>query len=319
MLLFPRTIILNIIILKTAYLRSQVTRIYQDSQRYLWLGTSGGVSRFNGADFINYTKIDGLNDDLVTSICQNKDEILLRTGEGITSIDDGKIKNIFKSHDENWARTKDITKDGEGNIWFINGDRLNSLAAEKAQPVSITASKSEFVLTLALNNQGKLFTVIYGKGIYSRVGNKWVNVLPFTGIYKKDVFTKILFDNANAGRMYLLTEKKLYVAENKNISTYKNKMLDTLKDILFSVAQDKQGILWLGTEKGACYLRDKGPVRFTGSNGFTDTNVLDIYIDHQDNVWLATNGDGFYKFQGFDLLSINKTKQPFSVGHGGWP
>jgi len=296
--------------------QSQVTRIYQDSQRYLWLGTSGGVSRFNGADFVNYTKIDGLNDDLVTSICQDKDEILLRTGEGISSIKDGKIKNIFKSHDENWARTKDLTKDSEGNIWFINGERLNSLSAEKVRPVSVTASKNEFVLTLALNNQGKLFTVIYGKGIYSRVGNNWVNVLPFTGIYKKEVFTKILFDNAQAGRMYLLTSKKLYVADNENISAYKNKMLDTLKDILFVVAQDKQGILWLGTEKGACYLRDKDPVRFTGSNGFSSANVFDIYIDHQDNVWLATNGDGFYKFQGFDLLSINKTNNPFPLVMG---
>lgn len=48
--------------------QSQVISIYQVSQRYLWLGTFGGVSRFSAIDFKNYTKMDGLNDEIVYSI-----------------------------------------------------------------------------------------------------------------------------------------------------------------------------------------------------------------------------------------------------------
>jgi signal transduction histidine kinase/ligand-binding sensor domain-containing protein len=291
--------------------QSQVISIYQDSQRYLWLGTFGGVSRFNGADFINYTKMDGLNDEIVSSVYQDKDEILLRTQAGISSLKDGIIKNIFNVHDESWGR-KDFIKDGSGNIWFISDSRLNSLSCGKVQSVSITSSKDEAVITLAVNSSGNLFASVYGKGIYCRSGNKWVNIFPFTGVYKKSLFTKMIFDNSISGRMYLLTGKCLYVVDNKNIFPYKNKLLDSQKNVLYSVTEDWQGHIWLGTSKGAYYLSNKKPIWFNGSNGFTNNPVGEIYEDPQGDIWLTTNGDGFYKFEGFDSECINKiNNSPF--------
>jgi signal transduction histidine kinase/ligand-binding sensor domain-containing protein len=297
--------------------QSQVVSVYQDSQKYLWLGTYGGISRFNGIDFINYTKMDGLNDDVIISTCQDKDKILFLTLTGISSIEDGVVKNLFKFPIENWRSSKDLIKDNKGNIWFINGWHLNKFSEAGVVSVSITSSKDELVQTLCANEQGKLFAVVYGKGIYGKIDNKWVNILPFSGIYKKEVFTKMLFDNTNPGKIYLLTSKRVYVANSKNILVFKNKIVDRLKDDLFSMAQDKQGCIWLGTARGALYLRDKDFVRFTGSNGFTNSKITDIYIDHDNNAWLATYGDGFYKFEGFDLISIKKiNNSPFQLFDG---
>ena len=40
--------------------QSQVTAITQDSDGYLWVGTLGGLAKFNGKDFISYSSESGL-------------------------------------------------------------------------------------------------------------------------------------------------------------------------------------------------------------------------------------------------------------------
>jgi ligand-binding sensor domain-containing protein len=39
--------------------QSQVLCIFQDGKGFLWIGTNGGVSRFDGMDFRNFTEYDG--------------------------------------------------------------------------------------------------------------------------------------------------------------------------------------------------------------------------------------------------------------------
>ena len=48
--------------------QSQVTAISQDSSGYLWIGTLGGLSRFDGTIFKNYTPELGLYNNRVSSI-----------------------------------------------------------------------------------------------------------------------------------------------------------------------------------------------------------------------------------------------------------
>lgn len=56
---------------------SDVNAITQDPKGYLWLATEGGgVSRFDGITFNNYTKEDGLLSDFVSALAWGKDSIL---------------------------------------------------------------------------------------------------------------------------------------------------------------------------------------------------------------------------------------------------
>jgi len=52
-------------------IQSQVRAILQDHQRFLWLGTHGGISKYDGRQFINYTPEDSLVSDFVTCLYQD--------------------------------------------------------------------------------------------------------------------------------------------------------------------------------------------------------------------------------------------------------
>ena len=49
-------------------IQSQVRTICQDKEGYIWLGTLGGISRFNGINFQNFSIHDGLLDNSVYAL-----------------------------------------------------------------------------------------------------------------------------------------------------------------------------------------------------------------------------------------------------------
>src|SRR3989337_2406958 len=53
-------------------IQSQVQSVLQDNDGNLWVGTLGGLSKYNGKSFSNYSKKDSLAEDWITTIYKDK-------------------------------------------------------------------------------------------------------------------------------------------------------------------------------------------------------------------------------------------------------
>ena len=53
--------------------RNIINVILQDSRGYLWIGTSGGLSRFDGYGFVNYGMSDGLPSESVQAVLEDRE------------------------------------------------------------------------------------------------------------------------------------------------------------------------------------------------------------------------------------------------------
>ncbi|MBF0238157.1 MAG: response regulator [SAR324 cluster bacterium] len=74
--------------------QNDVLSLYQDREGYLWIGTYGGISRFDGQEFKNFTETEGLGGAIVRSITQDASGIIWYTYDGgIGSIDQETITN----------------------------------------------------------------------------------------------------------------------------------------------------------------------------------------------------------------------------------
>src|ERR1700761_4291185 len=91
--------------IENGLIQSQVIRIFQDSERYMWIGTSGGISRFDGTEFTNYTRVDGMTGDLVDAIAQGHNGVLINDEAGVSSIANGHLKNVIKLPESDWGMT----------------------------------------------------------------------------------------------------------------------------------------------------------------------------------------------------------------------
>jgi signal transduction histidine kinase/ligand-binding sensor domain-containing protein len=81
--------------------------------------------------------------------------------------------------------------------------------------------------------------------------------------------------------------------------------------VIFSVAQDKEGFIWLSTSKGGAYRFDgRNFTLFLKNDGFTNSLSSELYKDSQGNLWLCTNTDGLFKYDGKKFIKYKITDIP---------
>ena len=64
--------------------QTQVTAITEDENGYLWIGTLGGLSRFNGSTFTNFSSDDGLLNNRITALYQDKKGLWIGHESGVS-------------------------------------------------------------------------------------------------------------------------------------------------------------------------------------------------------------------------------------------
>lgn len=81
----------------TALVQNQVIMINQAGDGALWLSTYGGLSRFNGKKFTNYTMSEGLQTNIVFGTIDADDTLWIATRDGIDILVNNRLTNYFKS------------------------------------------------------------------------------------------------------------------------------------------------------------------------------------------------------------------------------
>ena len=287
--------------------QSQVTSIFQDSDRNMWFGTnSGGVSKFNGSKFYNYNTNNGLLSNFVFSVSENKSkEIIFGTDKGVSVL--------------------------KGNK-FTNYNQLDN----KLLP--------QIFSTLNENNRIWIGTE---KGVYQFENNK---IKKFVGneLLNNSTVLSMVIDNTN--RIWFATTQNgviCFNASSKQFTSY-NKTTKLCDDYVFSLAQDSDGKMLIGTTGGLNTIDAKGNVdsiryikhqfnigfrslvskthtgnwygtsgeglyryenkvltNYNSENGLTNNTILSLYEDQEKNIWIGTDGEGVFKYSGDRFVSYS--------------
>ncbi len=87
---------------------------------------------------------------------------------------------------------------------------------------------------------------------------------------------------------------------------------------VFDVLKDREGIVWLATNKGLNRLRKKVIETFSTQEGLIDPEVYPIYRDSKDDIWVGTTkGLSIYKNGKFEPVKLRQRKQNFE-GNKKW-
>lgn len=80
-------------------MQMQVTCVFKDSRGIVWIGTKGGLSRYNGEKFVNYTFKNGLQANYISAISEDsKGNIwLVSRRKGLCRFDGSKFHYIKNS------------------------------------------------------------------------------------------------------------------------------------------------------------------------------------------------------------------------------
>lgn len=292
--------------IENGLIQSQVNKVYQDNSHRLWIGTLGGACRFDGVNYFTISKSAGLINNFVYSIfCDKKGTVWFGTNKGLACFKNQKLYNFPIPAGIKTGWITHLVEDASGIIWGIIDKHLFKVAGNRM--VVINDLPGNYVTTVAINKQGKLYAAVRGKGIYTLSGKVWESVADLPAPISKIFVVKLLFDRQQPDKIFIQTYKDIFVAQNSKVSLYAAELLKNTRRPFFSTELDAANNLWIGTGSGAYCLNHDKLIRFEAANGFSDAAVSDIYNDRDNNLWLATQGNGIFKYDGDDYVIYNRS------------
>lgn len=271
--------------------QSQVTAITQDTSGYLWVGTLGGLARFNGKEFKTYSTSDGLVNFRITSLNYFDKTLWIGHDGGISVIKDEKVSKFLFSGDDKSRNVSDIIKFRDKIFVCSNGGGLFVLENERLKTVHL--ENEDFLrIRKGIVNEGILYLATRGGILKSTDGIHFVRdkQLPdysFSSICASD--NSIYFTTYTEGVFRL-------DRSNGNLDSI---AADKFEYSLFTSSVDHEGNVWFSTLNGILMLDLKGNVNLINDMSGLPSNVVSCLFEDKDkNSWIGSQGKGLFRFSG---------------------
>jgi len=299
--------------------------ILQTSDGYLWLGTDGGVVRFDGLDFVTFDaeNTPQLASDTIYDLLQDASGALwISTASGLVRYRDGGFTaystahglpadTVWFTHEDRRHRMWAITSAGPA---VFNGQSFVPIAgAQAAGPVNRQAlaedgqgrvwlggSSGVFVFDSAPRVTQHLLSGVEAEAVgLDRQGNVWIGTGEGLDRYADGALTPIFSLEVTAlepdadGSMWVGTATGLAHVSARGVvlrSPASGERLEGV-DRLF---RDRQGILWIATERGLFRLAGDQLQSFAPSSPLAANRVLSLYEDREGDLWLGTGSGGLH-------------------------
>jgi ligand-binding sensor domain-containing protein len=324
----------------------QIWSMFQDSRGYLWIGTKGGVSRYDGEKFTNYSRNDGIPDSQIDGISEDySGNIWIATRFGVSSFDGTTFKTYrFRNNNVQLAPTPD------GKVWFAGGINMPKSEAifgyiENGQMISLVSEHPEIKENegwqIAYDRRGDALILSSGNKIFEFKKGLLKPLLSAKGniqLKSSDSIVAICeWKESGNFRLYEYRKNKIelvadvlnaHYAGNERPSGQFSVMIgnnqvywlkpDTIEATVFPDKWinlsfiDKDNCLWIGTEEGLCKIFPKG---FETYRRDALPMIWSMIEDRDKNMWFASYNFGLRKLKGTSLTEYS-AESISKFGHG---
>jgi ligand-binding sensor domain-containing protein/serine phosphatase RsbU (regulator of sigma subunit) len=268
--------------------------IYRDVKGKIWVGTKKGITLYDGFDFINFTKKQGLPDEEVLAIEEYQNELYVGTKKGGLAVFKGDgFSQRFALNTKLSRNIKCLFADSKGQLWIGGDNGLSVLKNDK-----ITTYTTEEGLPDNLIND-----------ITEIAGEIWVATNSGLVLVQEDGFKKYSIEDGLPSDIILSLTKDqndiLWIGTGKGAA----KLVDD-KFILFDAKRgftnnpvnviilDSGENTWFGT-KGSGLFKYSGHAftYYTREDGLEFDNITAVLVDNSGYRWYGSLGGGLYRMR----------------------
>ena len=281
--------------------QSQIRAIHQDDAGYIWIGTLGGLSKFDGINFENFSTNDGLLSNQINSIFNDSKGNVWFGGQGGVSVYDGKS---FKQYQFKEALNQyfifSIAEDKHGRMWFAceGGGVVYLQGGQFNYVVLPNGTYNNYVRSIAIDEQD----------------NKWLATRNGLSIIDSNLIIKDTISNVNASQVFIDADKTVWC------STYGDGVLQLVNDTCIKLTIDsglltnhirgftkrKDGSFWFVSKDGVSKYQEGVFKNFTSKDGLTQNNIKCVIEDKEGNLFFGSDGGGLIKFTNEDFISYSE-------------
>jgi ligand-binding sensor domain-containing protein/signal transduction histidine kinase len=280
--------------------QNSVTAVVQTRDGYLWLGTYGGLARFDGVRFgvFDSANTPALRTNGVQALLEARDGTLWvgTTGGGLVRYRDGAFTALTTADGLPSDNVRTLHEDHEGVLWIGTNDGLARYKDGRFRTFHVKDGLSNPVVrALQDDGSGTLWIGTNGGGLDRLEGGRFRRFTTADGLSSNFVFALLsgqdgsLWIGTDGGGLGRLKDGRL---QNFTIA-------DGLpSNIVWSLHEDGQGTLWVGTYGGGlARFRDGRFSALTTRDGLSNDFVRAVTSDREASLWIGTYSGGLCRLR----------------------
>lgn len=322
---------------------NQVNCIFKDSKGFMWFGTMAGLNRYDGYKFKifkhNLQDSTSLNDDYISRIVEDPYfNLWIQTTKGFNIYDP--LKEKFQHNTAEYLEALSLPATGLENIvpsnqdyWFLYPDMgvFRFAVNKKVVPFYLDdhSLAPSPIADIKPDSKGNIW-LIHKDGIIEKIDalqNKVV--LRTAGLQKKRTEKEVLYS------LYIDTEDGLWIYGTRNkIGVYyyhpstdawmhfaKSNSKNALNnDLIYGIAEDEKGVIWIGTDHGGINIIDKRTFAVSyimkienDDKSIAQNSVYCLYKDRAGILWVGTYKRGIsYYHEGMVKFPLYRNKMEYA-------
>lgn len=301
----------------------QVLAVARDDRGYLWLGTYGGLSRFNGRHFLTLRTHHGLSSNGIQDIVAvGSGRLWVGTsGGGVCLVEDLRATRCFHAPETLTSEdVLDLEMDSENSVWVGGFDGVTRLFLDGSSQKFGDADGKVLRNVWSIKKVGQRILVGFSGGLAEIRGDR-AHLLPVQlpdgGVRALLATQRWLYVGCERGLFRLSAsleaqqpellmpnitvqdlsggENNVWVATrtgllhwNGTISSRVTPEHGLPSEVAHRVLLDQEGVLWVGTEEGLVKLVPGPFVTFTSTDGLPHNFVRAIAEDGQGRLLAGT-------------------------------
>jgi ligand-binding sensor domain-containing protein len=273
----------------------------QTRDGYLWLGTSAGLFRFDGASFAEIStdpKGEGKN-EIITTLCESPDSSLWIGTEysGLRCFKNGKVSRYGLKEGFHDTQIRQLLESRTGRLWIGTSIGLYMLRDGEFVPMFLNPN---YITGVAEDAQGRIW-------IGTHAGVRIIEEARPTKV--ASITTKDGLRNNVTSCIYTDHQRNVWIGTFDGLARWSNGKITNYtvenglsNNHINAIHEDSEGNLWVGTQKGLNRLDGNKWTSFGETDGLTDANVVSLAEDHEGSLWVCTS-DGLNQFYDVNLTT----------------
>lgn len=277
---------------------SRITALFDSGDGSLWVGHEGGeLSRMKGGMFEIVAVPGGLAAGITDiAAAPDGDVWIIRQDGTIQRVRDGRRFEVPKTEEPPFPALA-FCRDRERRLWAVCGQFLRLLEEESPRSIKIPDSgEGTWYPRAAAAKAGGLW--LAGKGNVRR----WQD-----GAYVQDLgpgpwgdgTVTALLETTKGALAVGTIDRGLFILWPDGSMRHVSRAEGLTHDWVRSLAEDREGTLWVGTGGGGlCAVKPRRVQMLPPPAGWAGRNVLTIAADGEGGCWVGTEGDGLFHWRG---------------------
>jgi diguanylate cyclase (GGDEF)-like protein len=290
--------------LKEGIPQSQVSALAQDHEGYLWVGTWGGLARFNGSNFKNFFREDGLHSTRIQELLAAKDGTLwIATVAGVSRWLNHRME-ILDEPAVSAVRCRALAEDARRRIWI--GTDNGVVVFTKGGFTLLhpgNGNKGPIVCDILADREGIL--VAADNGLWRYASDASPRAIPApAGLDATDF------------RALAVTAEGLWLGTNGNGAWLRDDAgwrkvagAPASPRSVYSMAVEPSGTLYIATLDNGVFLKRAGHYSLEHwgvENGLPSNLVSVVLEDRESNVWIGTDIGGLARLSNLAVINHNE-------------